>query len=325
VITGLVSTIIPVYNRPVLLRECVQSVLQQSHTDFEVIIVDDGSDDPAMAASLSACETLGAGKVRVMRQPNSGPGAARQRGLEAANGEFIQFLDSDDLLLPRKFGIQVAALQAQAKVHACYGKTRYVDANGTVTAPWRRTGERIDLLFPSMLASRWWGTSTPLYRMSALLEAGPISNLRNEEDWEFDCRLGAAGARLVWVDEWVSEQRALAHNRACAGGSIDPEKLQDRAHARRLILEHALRAGVDPRCPEFEAFIRSSFLLARQCALAGLPEPAADLVDRLQRARPRRVMGAYLAAGRVFGFGRTTRLAEAAWRAVRRLRPGVSH
>lgn len=317
-IKGLVSTIIPVYNRPRLLQEAVASVQSQTYPDLEIIIVDDGSDDPRMADSLTLCEREGKAKVRVLRQPNSGPGAARQAGLEESQGEFIQFLDSDDLLYPSKYEQQVAALAADPVAGVCYGKTRYLASAGQVVAPWRRTGERIESMFPSMLEQRWWGTSTPLYRQELLARAGPIKPLSNEEDWEFDCRIAALDVRLAWVDEWVSEQRDIATGRASDRGSSDPAKLRDRAKARELILQSALRADVPPSAPEFQQFIRYSFLVARQCVSAGLHKEGEHLVRILHEAAPRKLMHIYLLAGRVLGFGRATRLAEGAHRMLGR-------
>src|SRR5438552_12119469 len=97
---GLVSTIIPVYNRAPLLREAVASVLAQTYRPIEVIIVDDGSTD------TTGCEAEGLAEahleVRVIHRRNGGPGEARETGRLAACGEFIQYVDSDDLLLPRK-------------------------------------------------------------------------------------------------------------------------------------------------------------------------------------------------------------------------------
>ena len=98
---GLVTTIIPVYNRPCFLREAVASVLAQTYRPIEIIIVDDGSGPETVAV----CEELAAAhpEIRILHQENAGPGAARERGRLAARGEFIQYLDSDDRLLPEKF------------------------------------------------------------------------------------------------------------------------------------------------------------------------------------------------------------------------------
>ena len=93
------STVIPVYNRALLLLDSVDSVIAQTYRPIEIILVDDGSTDdtPDVLADLvHRWPDL----LRVVRQANAGPGPARQRGLESARGDFVQFLDSDDLLLP---------------------------------------------------------------------------------------------------------------------------------------------------------------------------------------------------------------------------------
>ena len=168
-----------------------------------------------------------------------------------------------------------------------------------------------------MLARRWWGTSTPLYRYRLLADIGPITDLLNEEDWEYDCRLAAKGVELARVREVVSEQREIASVRASEGGATDPAKLRDRARARHYILRHAQRAGVSPRQHEFQEFVSYSFLLARQCAAAGLTEVAKDLVEQLQAAAPRKLMRTYLLAGTALGFERATAISEWAYRLLR--------
>src|SRR5438094_204673 len=101
---AVVTTIIPVHNRPLMLREAVASVVAQAYRPIEIIIVDDGStDDTARVADELANDF-----TRVIHQANAGPGAAREAGRLVARGEFIQHLDSDDLLLQRKFELQVA-------------------------------------------------------------------------------------------------------------------------------------------------------------------------------------------------------------------------
>src|SRR5262245_54711913 len=124
---GLVSTIIPVFNRPALLREAAASVLAQTYRPIEIIIVDDGSTDN----TFESVESLAAehpSLLRFLRIPNGGPGAAREAGRLMAEGEFIQYLDSDDLLLPRKFELQVGCLRSHPECDVAYGKTRFYRA-----------------------------------------------------------------------------------------------------------------------------------------------------------------------------------------------------
>ena len=100
--TPLVSVIIPTYNRAKLLGRAVESVLDQTMPDHEIIIVDDGSTDDTHRTAA------GFGRViRYFRQANAGPGAARNRGIESARGEWIAFLDSDDRWMPEKLLIQL--------------------------------------------------------------------------------------------------------------------------------------------------------------------------------------------------------------------------
>lgn len=91
----LFSVIIPTYNRIALLREALDSVIAQTFTDYEVIVVDDGSTDdtPGVIASYGD-------RVRFFRQENRGPGQARNLGIQNASGEYVAFLDSDDLWFP---------------------------------------------------------------------------------------------------------------------------------------------------------------------------------------------------------------------------------
>lgn len=279
VVRDLVSTIIPVHNRPAELAEAVASVLAQEHRPIEVIVVDDGSTDETVqvAASLAEREPE---RVRVLRVVNGGPGRAREAGRRRARGEFLQYLDSDDVLLPGKFERQVQALRERPEAGVAYGMTRYVGPErGRTDEPWKRTGERIETMFPAFLRSRWWGTSTPLYRREITDAAGPWTRLRNEEDWEYDCRIAAMGVRLAYVPRFVSEQRDHEGPRLSRGGSTDPAKLSDRATAHGLILDHARRAGIPPDDPDMRHFARELFLLARQCGAAGLQRESAYLVD----------------------------------------------
>lgn len=302
----LVSTIVPVFNRAGMLREAVASVLAQTHRPIEILIVNDGSTDDtgSVAEELKRAHPEIA---HVFHRENGGAGAARETARLAARGDFIQHLDSDDLLLPRKFALQIAALQARPDCGAAYGWTRLRNADGsTEPRPWKRSGQEIATMFPAMLASRWWDTPNPLYRASLIREAGPWTALRIEEDWEYDCRIAARGVRLAYVPEWVCEVRRHDAHTSGHGGAAS---LRDRARAHLLMLEHAQRAGITPDVPEMRHFARDLFHLARQCGAAGLEDESRLLVEAASSVSAARDLRAYAFLARRIGWSRAGRLA----------------
>jgi glycosyltransferase involved in cell wall biosynthesis len=274
---GLVTTIIPVFNRPAQLREAVASVLAQDWRPIEVLVVDDGSIDDTLAVAREL-EQAHPGVVRVLTQANAGPGVARETGRRAARGEFIQYLDSDDVLLPGKFTAQVGALRVRPGRDVAYGMTRYRHADGHVeAAPWKGSGTQRDTMFPSFLNERWWDTPTPLYRAAICDKAGAWTDLRLEEDWEYDCRIASLGARLAWCPQFVCEVRDHDGGRLCRGEAIDARRLAHRARSHALVYGHARRAGIGTESAEMQRFARSLFLLARQCGAAGLVQESREL------------------------------------------------
>lgn len=288
-IPGLVSVIIPVHNRPWVLEEAVQSALEQTYHPIEIVIVDDGSSDRTgqVADRLAATHP---GVIHVIHQANGGPGVARQRGLEASRGEYIQFLDSDDLLLPGKFAGQVTALQHEPEAQICYGRSYEEDHSSRPPrrqGPIRATGTRQARLFPLLLVERWWTTSSPLYRRDLLDRIGPWQPWINEEDWEYDARAGATGAPLAWVPIDVSVRRIhMGDDHLSHGGTRDPRKLSERARAQASIYRSARQAGVGAQAKEMGLFARAAFLLCRQCGAAGVPEASRSLFDLARAASP---------------------------------------
>ncbi len=121
-----VSVIIPTWNGSRFLPQTVVSVLAQSLADFELIIVDDGSDED-VAALLPPLEDR---RLRLVRQARAGPARARNHGLRLARGEYIAWLDHDDLYLPEKLSRQVALLDAAPDAAMAYSYHRVIDAAG---------------------------------------------------------------------------------------------------------------------------------------------------------------------------------------------------
>jgi len=281
--TGLVSTIIPVFNRPKMIVESVNSVLEQTYRPIEIIIVNDGSSDetPQVLQQLQAQHT----EVRIFSQKNGGPGAARETGRQHARGEFIQYHDSDDLLCVNKFQDQVAALIADPEADVAYGKTELRQLGEPLKQlALKGTGQKREAMFPALLRSRWWSTSTPLHRRSVTDRAGPWMATKNEEDWEYDCRIASLGGRLVYVDEFVSITQS--HNaQVHIGGTHEPQKLIDRCRARAEIAHHAQRymqlanRPSDILSDDWHYFSKSVFLLARECAAVGLIEYAQQMFN----------------------------------------------
>lgn len=124
----LVTVIIPTYNRGWIIQEAIDSVLDQDFNDYELIVVDDGSEDN----TLEILEAYGKA-IKVLQQGNRGVSAARNRGIEEATGRLIAFLDSDDLWLPKKLSTQVKFFENNAD--ALINQTQEV---------WNRNGLRVN-------------------------------------------------------------------------------------------------------------------------------------------------------------------------------------
>lgn len=116
---NLISIILPVYNRENFVEECIRSALNQSHPHFEIIVIDDGSTDrsPEICRSLAAEDS----RIRLLAGDHAGVSAARNTGLEAAKGDFLFFLDSDDAIHPRLLEALVRDMEATHAAMAAPG------------------------------------------------------------------------------------------------------------------------------------------------------------------------------------------------------------
>lgn len=119
----MISAIIPCYNYGHLIADTIDSLLQQTHPDFEIIVINDGSKDNTEEVVNAIGEKDS--RVRCYTFPNTGLGASRNRGLGIAKGNYIQFLDADDLLEKRKFEQQLKLFEENPGVDIVYGSVRY--------------------------------------------------------------------------------------------------------------------------------------------------------------------------------------------------------
>jgi glycosyltransferase involved in cell wall biosynthesis len=271
VIPGLVSTIIPVYNRPALLEEAVGSVLAQTYTKIEVIVVDDGSTDETadVADRLAAAYPA----VRVIRLPHQGRiGLVREAGRLAAWGEYIQYLDSDDLILPTKFASMVSALEAHPDCGIAYCSTRrYRRGDRPANIPFELTGQSLTRMLPELLVKRFWHTSTPLYRRSLCDAAGPWSDLLFWEDVEYDIRIATQNPKLVHCEEFLTDFRDHDMGRVCGPWLYtDRAQMDDASRAAHTIYRHVRQHGMTPADHELRTFLDDVWALQDRCETMGL-------------------------------------------------------
>ncbi|MEO0517164.1 MAG: glycosyltransferase [Cyanobacteria bacterium P01_A01_bin.116] len=196
-----ISVIIPNYNRASVVGATIQNMLNQTLPPKEIIVVDDGSIDN----SVEVIRSFGS-RVCLIEQANQGPGAARNRGLEVASGEFIQFMDSDDLSSLNKLEVQMAVLQ-QTRADFAY-------------SPWVRTaikGKQLCFRSPVLQGEalpvektmlewqlgNWCAIfQSFLFRRSVLDAAGRYrTDMKIAEDGEYLVRILLTGAQPAFTDE----------------------------------------------------------------------------------------------------------------------------
>ncbi|MFT3781733.1 MAG: glycosyltransferase family A protein [Nibricoccus sp.] len=208
-----VSVVIPTYNRARLLEEALQSAFAQSFQPYEIIVVDDGSTDDTEATALRLGE-----KVRYIRQKNAGPSAARNNGIRSANGDFIAFLDSDDLWPKDRLERQMAALEKHPDLDFLFGleakftSEQQFEACEIQDQELRGILESLDCVIPDpfglLIRENYIPTSSVLFRKSRFESVGPIDERLNQaEDYDFWFRFAAQGCRFGFVNAVLSFRR----------------------------------------------------------------------------------------------------------------------
>lgn len=197
----LVSIIMPVYNSKKFLREAIESALSTSTTEIELIIVDDGSTDGSreIAASYQS--------VRIIKQERSGACKARNVGIKHATGEFVKFLDSDDVLEPTLVSKQVALLHNLDKKFILYSDIRFFDnisgEDRVHVVDLNKNGDQLLQLLRSNIQ-----TSAPLHRRASLLEIGGFDErLLKAQEYNLHLRLSMAGYKFLRLPGIVTHVR----------------------------------------------------------------------------------------------------------------------
>lgn len=210
--TPSVSVVIPAYNVAPYIGETLNSVFAQTFTDYEVIVVDDGSPD---GEELERMLEPYRGCVRYVRQENRGAGAARNRGVREAQGEFIAFLDSDDLWMPEYLGEQLRFMREDG-YDLAYADALLFGDSPIAGKTYMQTAPSVGpVTFLSLVRNECnIITSGVVARRCALVKVGLFNeSLRNGQDFELWTRLARNGARLGY-------QRKVLLRYRCREGSL---------------------------------------------------------------------------------------------------------
>ena len=209
----LVSVVIPAYNAAAYIPEALVSVFAQTFSSFEVIVVNDGSPDtPALETALKPFRD----RIIYLKQENRGPSAARNLGIQRGRGEFVAFIDSDDIWLPEYLAEQMqlfVAKPAPDVVGADMSTYGSADVHPTTLTTRPTSGQQNISLKDLLLLDYVLLPSSTIARYSTLLDAGLFDEtIVRGEDWDLWLRIAHKGGRIV------AQRRVLGLRRVHAGG-----------------------------------------------------------------------------------------------------------
>jgi glycosyltransferase involved in cell wall biosynthesis len=217
--SSLVSVIIPAYQVAVFIRAAIDSVLAQTCSDNEIIVINDGSPDTEeLEKQLEAYGHL----ITYIKQSNQGAGAARNAGIRAARGEFIAFLDGDDVWLPEFLSAQINLLYSDDGYDLVYADAANITGSGVSRSTNMDVNPSVGRVnVESLIRARCnVVTSSVVARRKLIVEVGLFDEeFRNSQDFDLWLRLAKQGARMSY------QKKVLVHRRVYQGSlASDPLK-----------------------------------------------------------------------------------------------------
>ncbi|MGM3306829.1 glycosyltransferase [Anabaena sp. WFMT] len=184
----MISVVIPVYNGEKTIQETIQSILKQTFTDFEIIVINDGSQD----TTVDIVNQIKDIRIKIFSYPNAGLASSRNRGLKIANRKYISFMDADDIWTPDKLEAQLNALINNPTAAVAYSWTDYIDES----SQFLRSGLYITVngyALPKLLFTNFLENgSNGLFLTQSLRDLGGFDeSLERSADWDMYLRLAA--------------------------------------------------------------------------------------------------------------------------------------
>jgi len=252
----MISVIIPAFNRASYLSEAIKSVLDQeyfqdgpSDLSWEFLVIDDGSTDETEKVVRSF-----GGKIRYYYQPHQGVSAARNQGLHLSSGNFIAFLDSDDLWMSNKIRSQISYMEAYPEAMVCYTEEVWV-RNGLVVNPKKKHKKYSGWIFEKVLPLCLLSLSSALFRRDVFEAIGTFDeSLPACEDYDLGIRLARAFPVHLIDSPLIVKRGGHADQLSCQFWGMD----RFRIHA----LEKALKMELTP---EQECLVKRE--LVKKCRI----------------------------------------------------------
>jgi len=269
----LVSIIIPAYNYGRFILETLESVRSQTFTDFECLVIDNGSTDNTKDV---IAEILTDKRFKYFYQENKGVSAARNRGLREAKGKYIQFLDADDLIQDQKLEQSVNFMESNPSTHLVYSDMRYFkdgnskelfmnyNCNREDQRPWMKyvsgSGKEMMELF---LKGNNMVISSPVFRAELTGEIGYMDeSIGHNEDWDFWLRMTLAGKEFHFLNAPGSMTLIRIHK---SSASLNVFKMQVGGllvlmKNSEAIVKSGLKSLLDRRIIDHKQGIKNSLL-----------------------------------------------------------------
>jgi len=245
----MVSVIIACYNQGCYLRETMESVLTQTYKRVEIILIDDGSTDNTAEIAKSYGD-----RVRYFWLNDLGPSAARNLGLQNAHGQYIQFLDGDDLLLPEKLELQIASFDNSPELQVSHCDFMHGQADQPWSpAPVQKLDWRIAANNPLMDLVNRWETELSLPPHCFLFDArifrehgvrfDDVLLPKGKEDWDILLQVFALPVTLQRVEKCLAVYRCAATSATAKEQSSVPRLEKTRQQVAVLLAKHLGRHG----------------------------------------------------------------------------------
>lgn len=212
----LLSVILPVYNREAFVADAIQSILDQTYGDFELIIVDDGSTD----SSLEIVKGFPDRRIRILQnEKNSGVSAARNKGIREANGKFLAFMDSDDISAPQRLREQLDLFHRRPEIDICGSWVKFLDSDKTI-----RHQEEHEEILAQLLLNCSLSLGSVMYRRNISQDLLLNEDLQFGEDYEL-------WSRVCWNRKMYNIQKPLLfyriHQNQISGINKEKQRLFD--------------------------------------------------------------------------------------------------